>query len=368
MMLVALFTLSMFTSVVEAKGTTGGTTTNKPPVISNQGDSTSITVNENTTATITLSATDPNKDALTWSISKPATIGTASIGKVSGSRGTSQATVTYTPKAGLTGSDSFTVQVADTKGATDSIIIYVTINPIVTKTINYVALGDSIATGTIYSGNKITSYVTYFYQYLQTQNSSAQVNLKNLATDGDRTNELLSKLGLTTYTDAIKSANIITISIGGNNLMQAAKDSSALGGYNFNKIDAAVAEQGVKDFNAQWKPIIEKIKSINSTAQIIVTTVYNPYNEADALHNTVDSYLFRTDMTGINDVINGNSGSGYAIADVFTAFNQYSNNMGAITYFYPDDFWGTLTRNPHPNAAGQNIITELHKTAYIPIN
>jgi hypothetical protein len=103
---------------------------------------------------------------------------------------------------------------------------------------------------------------------------------------------LYSKLGLgstamdTAYESAINNASIITISIGGNNLMQAAKDSSSYSGYNFNYINDSVAQVGVKDFNDQWMPIINKIKALNSAAKIIVTTVYNPCNATDtALHN-----------------------------------------------------------------------------------
>lgn len=150
--------------------------------------------------------------------------------------------------------------------------------------------------------------------------------------------------------------------------MQAAKDSNALGGYNFNKINTAAAAQGLEDFQEQWIPIIEKIKALNSQAKIIVNTLYNPYNESDStLHNTADSYLFSTDGLGLNDLILNNAqNEGYAVANVYQNFDDYGikNNMGAITYFYPTDFWGMLTRNPHPNTAGQNIITNLCKAAY----
>lgn len=55
------------------------------------------------------------------------------------------------------------VMVSDGKRGIDYITITVTINPVQTSVINYVALGDSIATWTIYPGKTITTYVTYFY-------------------------------------------------------------------------------------------------------------------------------------------------------------------------------------------------------------
>jgi hypothetical protein len=38
--------------------------------------------------------------------------------------------------------------------------------------------------------------------------------------------------------------------------------------------------------------------------------------------------------------------------------------MGDITYFYPF-YWFSITRDPHPNQTGQNVITNLHKAAYL---
>lgn len=335
-------------------------TTNTPPVIT-LGDTYNMSVDENSSVAVNLTAKD--KDSMTWSNSLPVNGGTISISNPTLGRGTSTVSVSYTPKPGYL-TDNFIVIVTDSKGLSDSISISVTINPNQVSNISYVALGDSIATGTIYPGKVITSYVTYFYNYLKTK--YPQVTVTNLAHDGDRTNELYSKLvGDSTVISAVKSADIITISIGGNNLMQAAKDSSALGGYNFNKIDTAVANQGLLDFQNQWNLIINQIKVLNADVKIIVNSTYNPYNESDtALHNTVDSYLFRTDGQGLNDIILSNTGLGYSAANVYKYYDDnYKNNMGAITYFYPTDFWGTLTRNPHPNATGQGFITELCKAA-----
>jgi lysophospholipase L1-like esterase len=378
--LLALFAVTMFSSTVQAKGTQKPGSGN-PPVIS-EGASYSLTIDEDTSQTILFNAKDSDRnDALTWSISAAPLNGTAVIKNTVKITGGSRVAVAYTPNPNYNGSDQFTVQVKDSKGNSDTITVAVYINPVYDRVISYVALGDSIATGTIYPGASITSYVTYFYQYLIQQNPGTNVTMKNLAADGSRSNELYTKLGIAdqltadaNMVSAVIGADIITISIGGNNLMQAAKDSSALGGYNFNQFNTSLAEQGVQDFNNHWVPIINKIKELNPDVLIIVNTLYNPYNEADAaLHNAVDSYLFRSteaEVKGINDVILNSAGLGYLIADVYGAFNQYSTNMGAITYFYPGplDFWGQLTRNPHPNTSGQYIITALVKSNYVPLN
>lgn len=302
---------------------------------------------------------------MTWTVAAKPTAGTAEF--VGGITTGKQISILYTNTSTTAASDSFTVRVSDPKGAADTITVHVTIQPL--TLVRYTALGDSIATGTVYPGKTITSYVTYFYQFLQGIYGTGGVVKSDFSADGDRTNELLAKLSLdgSDLVNSVINADVITISIGGNNLMQACKDSSALGGYNFSQIDTSVAEQGRADFELQFPQIIDRVKALNSDAKIILISIYNPYNVSDAaLHGTVDSFLFNAQETGVNDVIYGNAAKGYAVADVYTAFDAYAeaDNMGAVTYFYPTDLWGLLTRNPHPNALGQSIITQLHEDEY----
>ncbi|NWG07638.1 MAG: BMP family ABC transporter substrate-binding protein [Chloroflexi bacterium] len=98
------------------------------PVIT-EGASVSVSMSKNGTPkpfNLTLNATDVNMgDVLTWSVSSPATNGTANA---SGT-GTS-VTVGYTPNTDYTGSDSFVVQVDDGNGGTDSVTVNVTIGAV----------------------------------------------------------------------------------------------------------------------------------------------------------------------------------------------------------------------------------------------
>ena len=96
-----------------------------PPVIS-QSKPASVSMSVNSTPTafnLTLDASDANGETLTWSISSPATHGTASA---SGT-GTSKV-VGYTPATDYAGPDSFVVQVSDGSGGTDTITVNVTVN------------------------------------------------------------------------------------------------------------------------------------------------------------------------------------------------------------------------------------------------
>lgn len=104
---------------------TATATVNTPPVIT-EGATVSVTMSADGTTTpfdLTLHATDVDPGTtLTWSISSPASNGTASA---SGT-GSSQV-VTYTTSVVPPGSDSFTVQVSDGHGGTDTVVVDVTV-------------------------------------------------------------------------------------------------------------------------------------------------------------------------------------------------------------------------------------------------
>ncbi len=99
---------------------------NQAPVFT-ESDPQSVTMDEDGSPTdfsLTLHATDGDSDPISWSISTPASNGTASvIGE-----GTS-VTLIYTPNLNWNGSDSFGVEISDGRGGTDNLTVNVTVSP-----------------------------------------------------------------------------------------------------------------------------------------------------------------------------------------------------------------------------------------------
>ncbi|HNB35247.1 MAG TPA: S-layer homology domain-containing protein, partial [Anaerolineales bacterium] len=111
-------------------GTLTVTVNSAPPVIS-EGASVNVTMSQNGLPipfALTLNATDPNSDPLTWSIFSQGTNGVAGV--VAGPA--SSTSVSYIPALNFFGTDSFVVQVSD--GAlTDTITVNVTITAVQTS-------------------------------------------------------------------------------------------------------------------------------------------------------------------------------------------------------------------------------------------
>ncbi|OUL09479.1 hypothetical protein B0533_04760 [Sedimentibacter sp. SX930] len=103
--------------LVDASSALGmGPVTNKPPVAYNQ----TVGTTQNTSVAITLIASDPDHDPLTYTIASGPANGTVS--------GTGE-DITYTPNTDFTGADSFTYEVTDSIGSTASATVTINVAP-----------------------------------------------------------------------------------------------------------------------------------------------------------------------------------------------------------------------------------------------
>lgn len=225
----------------------------------------------------------------------------------------------------------------------------------------YTALGDSIASGYKLSQNR-NGYVSLFGSYLSAQTT-------NLARVGLDSAGLLKLLGSDqVMMDQVKKSDIVTISIGGNDLLpifSALQPSSpaslvtavqAISGSAMQqKFQAAVAH-----FGQNWDKIVAQVKKLAPHAQIVATTLVDPYEGMVIsvpvvarfdLGSYADGYIRQ-----INTVITGHAKSGqYAVADAYSLFMQHKTDKLTNADLSKLDF------DPHPNAAGHRLLFQAHQ-------
>ena len=251
---------------------------------------------------------------------------------------------------------------------------------------SYVALGDSITTGYGLAENE-----TGFAKQVADSNG---YTLTNLAQDGATSSMLLTSLSNSEVSSAIASADLITVTIGGNDLMDALYAYLAEE-YNKQNSDTpitaedvkvllageegAVAEQitmlvfaisNISDFQSSsiansaydtlWDnfvEIIETIREINQNAQLIVVNQYNPYSHLTTGISGLDLSsvisAFDSAVQALNVGISlGEAIAGYTVADVYTKFEQAESNPcnASVSPSINLDF--------HPNATGHGLIAD----------
>ncbi len=275
----------------------------------------------------------------------------------------------------------------------------------------YVALGDSIPAGVSYEYNQtggiIESYTDKMYISLGNQYAKVVYHDKTISgmniyllpsQNPDNEITLYDQVMYDEVTqNYIDSADLITLCIGANDIMDAARRKIAdlllfeFTYIDFYDIDLKTADDGRATFEKYWPLIIDKIKSINPDVKLMVMTVYNPYNFNDntsytigegqdtnlSIHDQVDLYLSGTSESsrGINTIIkeyefdNYNS-QNYKVVDVHSYFeSDYKDAKGAVTGFYglSPILWVPI-KDPHPDNTGQNEIYNLHFKAYQQMN
>ena len=249
---------------------------------------------------------------------------------------------------------------------------------------SYVALGDSITTGYGLAENEAG-----FARQVADRNG---YTLTNLAQDGATSSMLLTSLSNSEVSSAIASADLITITIGGNDLMNALYAYLAEE-YNKQNSDTSITAEDVKaslagtlseipqvemlrfaaskipdfpnstaantalyTFATNFSSIISAIKAANSTAQLIVVNQYNPYG-----HLTTGTGVLSLDLSAIdtavqalNTVISSSAESaGYTVADVYTKFKEAESNPCNASVSLP-----SINLDFHPNATGHGLIAD----------
>ncbi len=244
----------------------------------------------------------------------------------------------------------------------------------------YTALGDSIAFGL--SAEKGKGYADLFHNYLKGTEKFSKLELNNLSMPGDKSSDLLAKLkNDANIRESVKKSNIITISIGGNNLLSPLIEA-VVSQYKLDpkdpefqsKLVAAIATDtklqekmaslmtsetlkaaftaGLTQFMTDSQSIITETKLLAPTAEIYVMTLYNPLNAKDPFFNLVDPIIQKINATILN------SNNLYKVADVYTLFNKYEGTK-PLTNF--NLLTGSV--DPHPTAEGHNLILQAHINA-----
>ena len=197
---------------------------------------------------------------------------------------------------------------------------------------NYLLLGDSIA----YGAGLINSQDACYGRIVADTNG---YNYTNYAVNGYTSEALLKYLDVDFVSAGVRNADIISISIGGNDFLTSNLIALLISGQmgidtRFDEIEAT--------YRQNFSDIISKIKSLNSHATILMQTLYNPSKFLFG-----DVYQMGVDVINgvIKDYLSSNPGA-FTIVDVEPAFAGH-----AIEYIAIDTI--------HPNVDGNLVIAKL---------
>lgn len=139
------------------------------------------------------------------------------------------------------------------------------------KTINYLAFGDSLTVG--FGAPEGHGFVSIYQQKLE-QLLKVPIHLKPAGKNGATTSQLLQTLESDPQIQRdIREANLITITAGGNDLIQAAIPF-------FYQGDPAYLKSALQTYESNYKKLIGEIEALRQGIQepflIVLVGLYNP--------------------------------------------------------------------------------------------
>jgi lysophospholipase L1-like esterase len=200
-------------------------------------------------------------------------------------------------------------------------------------TTKFVLLGDSIAQGYGLGEDYTDWYDLGYGKLIADANGYDYVNH---AIGGHTTYNLNARLQEEAVISDVADADIIAVSIGGNNFLLGGMYQMILEGVLFNKYD--LVDKTIAEFYIDFGLAIDKIKAINPDAQLLVQTLYNPRN--DFIGKVYQRAVDLLNQTIINTAAERNGV--YEIVDVYSAFGKH------MEYIQKDQI--------HPNEAGHYVI------------
>ena len=194
------------------------------------------------------------------------------------------------------------------------------------------ALGDSLTKGTGDATGK--GYVTRVIEGLAETADKPVRLVNNLAVNGMRADELTNHLDEKGFVNAIAKADIVLLTIGGNDLFQIARNggSMAEGG----DLSPEALRERLPEIKPRLKAAFDKIRRANPHARIVYTALYNAFYDIPAIKGTVgevvaewNDYAYRLALADGN-------------ATVVPTYDLFEVRLAE--YLSSDHF--------HPNAAG----------------
>lgn len=162
-----------------------------------------------------------------------------------------------------------------------------------TGTLQVVSLGDSLTRGV---GDKEgIGYIGRMKEDLQ-KDYKQKVALTNLAVSGAKMPDLLKQIESSGAQYSIKQADVIVLTIGGNDLFP--------GWESLGKIDLETYRPDTETFQNEAKKIIEQIRKLNTDSPIFWLGLYNPFEDVEDLKgssNIVVDWNASLEKLALND-------------------------------------------------------------------
>lgn len=207
------------------------------------------------------------------------------------------------------------------------------------KEMTIVSVGDSLTEG-VGDSTKRGGYVPYLKEMLEMDKGISAATFYNFGVKGNRSDQLLNKLGTKKVKKAVNEADIVIVTIGGNDVMKVVRE-------NFSNLNLKAFEKQNTIYKRNLAEVIQRIRQENENCSIVLVGLYNPFT------------TWFANVHELNEIINDwNQSSEKILAEYSDAYFVKVDDIfqrGGVALLYTDYF--------HPNDKGYELMAErVHAT------
>ncbi|MEH7113490.1 SGNH/GDSL hydrolase family protein [Neobacillus niacini] len=224
----------------------------------------------------------------------------------------------------------------------------------VPQEIKIISAGDSLTEG-IGDSTKTGGYLPYLRTLLEEEKGIKEVDFYNYGVKGNRTTQLLKKLQQDDITDTLSTADLVILTIGGNDIMKVVKD-------NISNLQLSVFDKEREEYTRNLYEIMNTITQVNPEAFIVLVGVYNPFSQWFSNISELDQIV--TDWNIASQQVVANYANAYFVG-IEDLFRDPTESLLYTDNFHPNDKGYKLIAERLNETLEERTLPDLVKKAYL---
>lgn len=194
------------------------------------------------------------------------------------------------------------------------------------RNLTIAAVGDSLTQG-VGDSTEQGGYLPYLEDLLEQDKSVQDAAFYNFGVRGNRSDQLLKKLETDEVKDVVKNADVVIMTIGGNDVMKVVRE-------NFSNLKMKAFAQEKINYEKNLTDVLNTIKEVNPNIKIVLIGLYNPFLK------------WFSEIREINDILEDWNSTSQAILAMYPGtyfveiddlFQNTQENLLFTDYFHPND-------------------------------
>lgn len=224
----------------------------------------------------------------------------------------------------------------------------------VPRKLTVVSAGDSLTEGVGDSTDQ-GGYLPYLKNMLEKEKGINDVQFYNFGVKGNQTTQLLKRLQSQEMTKAIKKADMVILTIGGNDIMKVVRD-------NISNLQFSAFEKEKETYISHLTQIFDEILQKNPHVSIVLVGLYNPFEKW--FSNVEEMNQIVADWNKAGQTVAANYSNAYFV-DIEDIFLHPKENLLFTDNFHPNDKGYELIAERLHDSLGERAIPDLEKRSFM---